>query len=199
MRTVYWKCQFQKGIRLKEGIPDGLQSNCDHWWLVQEWHGSNNDSFGNTSVDQSELSLAQCIRSLGLRRSVCNDVQCEIRCVNFMWVLDPTRALWQAFKLPGISDDHYQSTMGVIVVCLETHQIARENIGCTEEYLGALTTSLGVPTQSLLVPITSLWVPTTGLGAPGNTWNHSTAICEKRHLLWELCWCTLKSKLLLII
>jgi len=43
-----WKHQFQEGIRPYEGIPAGLRSNWDLWWLVREHHGSGCEKFGST-------------------------------------------------------------------------------------------------------------------------------------------------------
>jgi len=96
-------------------------------------------------------------------------VECNLRCVNFRRVSDPRRAFQPAFRVTGISDDCYRSTMGVIVIGLGTSRSARENFGCTWEHLGAPATSLGVPATSLGVPVTRLSAPTTSLGAPATT------------------------------
>jgi len=145
-------------------------------------------------------------------------VECNLRCVNFRRASDPRRAFLPALRVTAISDDWYRSTMGVIMISLRTPQSARENFECTREHLGAPTTSLGVPTTSLGVPTTSLGAPMTSLGVPmtsleaptsmgapgsagdkpGSTLNHCGAVWEKL-LLWECCWCALKSWLLLIV
>ena len=93
-------------------------------------------------------------------------MECKLRCVNFRRVSDPRRAFRPAFRVSGISDDWYRSTMGVIVISLGTPRSARENFGCTWERLGAPTTSLGAPTTCLGAPTTSLGATTTRLGAP---------------------------------
>jgi hypothetical protein len=91
-------------------------------------------------------------------------VECKLGCVNIRRVSDPRRAFRPAFRVTGISDDCYISTMGVIVISLRTPRSARENFGCTWEHLGAPATSLGAP-------MTSLGTPTTSLGAPGSASN----------------------------
>ena len=83
--------------------------------------------------------------------------------------------------------------MGVIVISLRTPWSAGENFACTEEHMGALATILGAPMTSLGVPMTSLGARMKSLGAPGSTSNHCKVVWEKRHLLWECCWCAWKS------
>jgi hypothetical protein len=72
-------------------------------------------------------------------------VECKLKWVNFRRVSDPRRAFWPAFRVTGISDHWYRSTIGVIVRGLGTSQSAGENFGCTWEHLGAPVTSLGAP------------------------------------------------------
>jgi len=79
-------------------------------------------------------------------------VECKLRCVNFRRVSDPRRAFRPAFRVTGISDDCYRSTMGVIVIVLGTPRSAGENFGCTWEHLGVPAISLGAPTTSLGAP-----------------------------------------------
>jgi len=126
-------------------------------------------------------------------------VECKLRWVNLRRISDPRREFRPAFRLTGISDDCYRSTMGVITISSRTPRSAGENFGCTREHLGAPASSLVVPLTSLGVPMTSWGAPTMGLGAPGSTTNHCKAVREKRHLLWERCWCAWKSKLILIV
>jgi len=96
-------------------------------------------------------------------------VECNLRCVNFRRVLDPRTAFLPAFRVTGVSDACYISTMEVIVIGLGTSQGARENFGCTWEHLEAPATSLGAPATSLGAPVTSLDTPTTILSAPAAT------------------------------
>jgi len=123
-------------------------------------------------------------------------VECKLRSVNFRRVSDPRRAFRPAFRVTGIADDCYRSTMGVIVIGLGTPRSAGENIGSIWEHLGG--------------PAISLRALTTSLGAPGcagvrsgcageksgSISNHSRAVWEKQHLLWERCWSAWKSWLL---
>jgi len=108
-------------------------------------------------------------------------VQCKRKCGNFRRVSDPGRAFRLAFRVTAISDDWYNSTMGVIVISLGTLQSTGENFRCTWEHLGAPATSLGAPMTSLGAPATSLGAPRitveqsgkiiligNAAGAPGN-------------------------------
>jgi len=79
-------------------------------------------------------------------------VECKHICVNFRRVLDPRRAILQAFTVTGFSDDWYRSTMGMMVIGLGTPQNARVNYGYIWEHLGVPATSLGAPMTSLGVP-----------------------------------------------
>jgi hypothetical protein len=79
-------------------------------------------------------------------------VECKLRCVNLRRVSDPRRAFLPLFRVPGISDDWYRSTMGVIVRSLRTPRSAGENFGCTLEHCAALVTSLGALVISLGAP-----------------------------------------------
>jgi len=106
-------------------------------------------------------------------------VECKHRCVNFRSVSDPRRAFRPAFRVTEISDDWYRSTMGVIVLSLETPRSAGENFGCTWEHLGAPATSLGPPATSLGAPATSLGGPTTSLGAPATSLGAPRIIVEQ--------------------
>jgi len=79
-------------------------------------------------------------------------VECKLRYVNFRRVSDPRRAFWPAFRVTGISDDRYRSTMGVIVICLGTpgsiwkrrRQVWKHQQQAWE-HLGVPVTSLGAP------------------------------------------------------
>ena len=90
--------------------------------------------------------------------SVWEDVECKLRGVNFRRVSNPTSAFLPAFKVTGIPDNCYRSTMGVIVIGLWTLQSNGENLECTWERLGAPVINLGVPATSLGAPATSLGV-----------------------------------------
>ena len=59
-------------------------------------------------------------------------------------------------------------------------------IRCTWEHLGAPATSLGAAGSASGNPLSVYH-------KPGSTSNHCRAVWEKRHLLWECCWCTWKS------
>ena len=69
--------------------------------------------------------------SLEASRSVSEDVECKLRCVNFRRVSDPRRPFQLAFGVSGISDDYYRSTMGVIVISLGTAGSADDKAGST--------------------------------------------------------------------
>jgi hypothetical protein len=103
-------------------------------------------------------------------------VECKHRCVNFRRVSDHRRAFMPAFRVTGISDDWYRSTMGVILIALGTPQSVGDSFGCTGEYLGALATGLGAPT-------TSLRVPGSIDNIHGSTWEHQRQVWE--HLTSE--------------
>ena len=47
-------------------------------------------------------------------------MECKLRCVNFRRVSDPRMAFLPSFRVTGISDDWYSSTMRVIVIGLGT-------------------------------------------------------------------------------
>jgi len=49
--------QFQESIRPKVGIPSGLGSNYDLWYLVQVYNGSDCDKFENTSEHGREYRV----------------------------------------------------------------------------------------------------------------------------------------------
>jgi len=104
-------------------------------------------------------------QSLGASRSVWEDVECKLRCVNFRRESDPRRAFRLAFRVTEISDDCCTSTMGVIVRSLGTAWSARENIRCTWEHQGVQATSLGAPMTNLGAPMTRMGAPATSLGA----------------------------------
>ena len=141
-------------------------------------------------------------------------MECKPGCVNVRRVSDPRRAFQPAFRVTGMSDNCYRSTMGVIVIGLGIPWSTGENFGCTWEHLGKPAISLG----ALM----------TSLGAPGSTGvksgctnnksgcaseksgctghksrrasdksasvsNHSRAVWEKQHLLWECGWGAWKS------
>jgi hypothetical protein len=140
-------------------------------------------------------------------------VECKLRCINFRRVSDLRRAFRPAFRVTGISDDCYRSTIGVIVICLGTRLSARENCGCTWEHLGAPAMCMGAPTTSLGAP-GSAGVksgcaggksgcagdksecandkPWSAGGKSRSISNHSRAVWEKQHFPLERCRCTWK-------
>jgi len=123
--------------------------------------------------------------SLEASRSVWEDVECKLRCVNFRRVSDHRRAFWLAFRVTGIPDDWYRSTMGVIVITLETPWSAGENFGCTWEHVGAPGSAGDQPR--------SADDKSGGAGdKSGSTSTQCTAVLETQHL-WERCWRTWKS------
>jgi hypothetical protein len=56
--------------------------------------------------------------SLGASKSVPEETECKLRNVNFRRESDPRRVFHPAFRVTGISDNGYRSTMGVVVICL---------------------------------------------------------------------------------
>jgi hypothetical protein len=68
-------------------------------------------------------------------------VQCKHGWVNCREVSDPRRAFLPAFRVAGISDNWYSSTMGVIGIGLERAWRAEETCGSTREAQGAPVTS----------------------------------------------------------
>ena len=100
-------------------------------------------------------------------------MECKVRCVNFRRVSDRRRAFLPAFRVTGISDDWYSSTMGVIVIGLGTPRSAGENFRCTWECQGQSWEHLEVLATSLGAPATSLGLPATSLGAPRMTGEQS--------------------------
>jgi hypothetical protein len=125
-------------------------------------------------------------------------VECKPRCINFKRVSDSRRAFQLAFGVTGISDDWYRTTMGVIVISLETPLSAGENIGYAWAHLGAPATSLEALTTRLGAPIGKLGSTNNKpesaekkLGSAadksGSTSNHSRAVWGKQYLLSEHC------------
>ena len=84
---------------------------------------------------------------------------CNLKCGYVRGVSDPRRAFRLAFRVTGISDHRYRSTIGVIFIWLGTPWSAGENWWYTWEHLGVLTTSLGARTTSLGAMVTSLGAP----------------------------------------
>jgi hypothetical protein len=114
-------------------------------------------------------------------------VECKLRYVKFRRVSDPGRAFRLAFRVTGISDNWYRSTMGVIVISLGTpcsnganfrytwehFRCTWKHCWCTWEHLEAPATSLGAPMPSLGAPKRSLGAPVTSQGAPQITVEYS--------------------------
>jgi len=103
------------------------------------------------------------------------NVECKLRCVNFRRVSEPRRAFLPAFRLLGISDDWYRSSMGVIVRRLGTPRNAGENFGCTWEHRQQVRERRGESWEHLGTP----WITVeqsgknnvffgNAAGAPGN-------------------------------
>jgi hypothetical protein len=92
-------------------------------------------------------------------RSIWENVECKLRCINFRRVSDTRRAFLLGFVVTGISDNCHSSTITVIAIDLGSPLSARGNFEC-----------IGVP---LGVPATSQWAPTTSLEASGSTSNNS--------------------------
>jgi len=96
-------------------------------------------------------------------------VECKLRCVNFRRVSDPRRALLPAFRVTGISDDWYRSTMGVTVIGLGTPRSAGENIGCIWAHQRHAWERRGQSWEHLRVPATSLGAPRITVEQSGKT------------------------------
>jgi hypothetical protein len=64
-------------------------------------------------------------------------VECKLRKVNFRRVSDPRRAFRLAFRVTGISDDWYRSSMGVIVISLGTRWSGKEKTGSASHEHGS--------------------------------------------------------------
>jgi len=79
-------------------------------------------------VDEYQQNVFQLLEVF---RSIWEDVECKLRCIKFRRVLDRRRKFQLAFRVTGIFDDWYRSTLWVIVISLGTPQSARENCGWT--------------------------------------------------------------------
>jgi len=90
--------------------------------------------------------------SLEDSRSVREDEECKLRCINCRRVSDPRRGFRPAFRVTGISDDCNRNTMGVSVIGLGTPLSTRENVGCTWEHLRVPAIRLGAPITTLEAP-----------------------------------------------
>jgi hypothetical protein len=131
-------------------------------------------------------------------------VECKLRYVKFRRVSDPGRAFRLAFRVTGISDDWYRSTMGVIVISLGTpcsnganfrytwehFRCTWKHCWCTWEHLEALATSLGAPRSTSNKPGSANAKPGSAKEKPGSpsdqsgsTSNHSRVLWEKQYLL----------------
>jgi hypothetical protein len=99
-------------------------------------------------------------------RCVWDDAECTLRYLNLSRILDPRRAFLPAFRVTGISDDCYRSTMGVIVIDLGTPQSTWENYGCTCNHRQQAGERWQKSREHLWVPMTSLGAPATCLRAP---------------------------------
>jgi hypothetical protein len=111
--------------------------------------------------------------SLEDSRSVWEDVEWKLRCVNFKWVLVPRKVFQPAFIITKISDDWYRSAIGVTVIWLGTPQSTGENFVCTWKHQrqawkhgGQYWKHLGAHVASLGAPATRLGVRATTLGTP---------------------------------
>jgi len=115
---------------------------------------------------QSDIHQQNIFQSLEASRSVWEDLECNLRYVDFRRVSDTRSAFRPALGVTGISDDLYSSTMGGIVISLRTPHSAGEDFECSWEHLWVPATSLWAPTTSLGAAMKSLEAPTTSLGAP---------------------------------
>ena len=93
-------------------------------------------------------------------------MECKLGCVNIRRLPDHRRAFRSAFRVTGISDDWYRSTMGVTVIGLGTPRSAGGNFGSTWEHRRQAWKRRGQSWQHLGAPATRLGAPATGLGAP---------------------------------
>jgi len=136
------------------------------------------------------------IRPLRAWRSVWEDVECKLRCVNFRRVSDDRSTFRLAFRLTGISDDWYRSTIGVIAISCRISWSAGENFVCIWEHLDAPESAGDKPGSADYIPGSAEELPRRAGDKPrcagnksGSTSNYSRAVCEKHYLLWERCWC----------
>ena len=111
-------------------------------------------------------------------------MECKLGYVNSRRVSDVKRAFLLTFRVTGISDDWYRSTMGVIVIDLGTPWSAGENYGCTWEHLGAPATGLGAPTTSLRAPGSAGDKSGSTYDKPGSTWERQQQVWEHRRQAW---------------
>ena len=107
--------------------------------------------------------------SLAASRSVWEDVECKLRCVNFRRVSDPRRAFQPAFRVSGISENWYSSTIGVIIIGLQIPRSAGDNFGCTWEHRQQAWERWRHSCEHLATPAISLGTPTTSLGVPATS------------------------------
>ena len=98
-------------------------------------------------------------------------MECKLQWVNFRKVSDPRRAFQPDFKVTGVSDNWYISTLGVIVIGLGTPRSAAENIECTLKYLVAPATGRGALA-------TSLGASGTAINKPGSTSDYYRPVWE---------------------
>jgi hypothetical protein len=101
----------------------------------------------------SEAHQQNVFSMLEVSRSVWEDVECKLRCINFRTVSDPKRAFRLAFEATEISVGWRRSAKGVIVISLGTPWSTGENfVWCTWDHLQVLATSLDAPVTSLGAP-----------------------------------------------
>jgi len=70
--------------------------------------------------------------SLGASRSVWEEVECKLRSVDIRRESDPRIAFRPAFRVTGISDDRYRSTMGAVVISLGVPETVAQSMGESE-------------------------------------------------------------------
>jgi len=145
------------------------------------WQGSEISTIGYWLISYVTLHKQNVIYSLGASRSVCEDVECKLRCVNFRRVSDHRRAFRPAFRVTGIADNWHRSTMGVVAISLKSPGSAGEK-SCNANYKPGSTSDNSGSASDM----------------PGSTSNHCKPVWEKWHL-WERCRCAWKSQLQLII
>jgi len=116
-------------------------------------------------------------------------VECKLRWVNFRRGSDHRTAFLLAIRVTGRTDDKHGSTS--------------DNPGSAGDKPGSAGNKPGSagdkPGSAGNKPGSAGNKPGSAGDISGSTLNHSKAAREKQYLLWECCWCTWKSWLLLIV
>jgi len=144
-------------------------------------------------------SSTESMWSLEVSRSIREDVECKLRCINFRRVSNARRALLLALRVTGISDYRYRSTKREKMIDLGIPQSAGEHFGSFYQHLQGPTASPRVQTTNPGVLTTSLQGPRSPGDMSANPSNHSSEVWETEHLPLGCCRCAWNSYLLLII